>query len=294
MNIPKGHLSPSAVNAWERCEQQFKIFHAEGAKSPPDFALHAKIETHKVVLEHDLKQKINSGKNLGDSELSEIYRGAMESSVPLAKEDPNLEGTAEENIEAEVAYFDKIIPATREWRQRTKPLKVEERLEGDIGGIPVVGYLDLVADEFICDRVVDLKRQGASPPEGSAAKSRQLITYSILENLHDVALSAIVENKAPKMVLDEGVVTPGEVARVTMQYQATAFQIDNAMTKDIWLPVNHGDKAKAWVCTAKFCGAWRIGSRDWLTGRLIECPFGEKSQVVVSLSPGARNGNDKA
>ena len=87
MNLPKGHLSPSGINAWERCEQQFRIFHVEGAKSPPDFALHAKIKTHEVVLERDLKQKIASGKNLADSELSEIYRGEMESSAPLAKED---------------------------------------------------------------------------------------------------------------------------------------------------------------------------------------------------------------
>ena len=280
-HLPRGHLSPSQLTAYELCEMRYKTFNAEGHKAPPDFALHAKIKTHEVILEKDLAQKIESGKNLANSDLSEIYRAEMEQAIPLAKEDPNLEGEAVNVIGEEIAYFDKIIAATQDWRHKTSPIGIEKEVNGLVGDVPVSGRIDLIADEPICNRIVDLKRQGSAAVAGSAGKNRQLVTYSILEGLTDVALAVVVENKTPVMKPSEGEVSVNEQRRVTAQYRSTAEHISLSMEKDIWKPVDHGDPRKAWVCSAKFCGAWRSDARDWVTGVSIACPYGERSQVTV-------------
>jgi PD-(D/E)XK nuclease superfamily len=282
MNLgPKGHLSPTGLNAWERCQIQFRIFRIEGFKSPPDFALTKKIKTHEVVLERDLGQKIKSGVNLADSELSEMYRAGMEESAQILRDDPNLTTPVEKAIEEEVPYFDKILKATRPWREQVTPLAVEKPIQGEIGGVPVSMRMDLVADEGILERVRDLKRQGRGPMKGSAIKNRQLVSYAAAGGYFDVALDVVVENKTPTMTLDEGQITPGEVERVKLQYQAAADQIDNALRKDIWAPVDHGDQRKAWVCSADFCGAWRLDAKDWVTGKNIACPYGQRAQESV-------------
>jgi len=68
---------------------------------------------------------------------------------------------------------------------------------------------------------------------------------------------------------------------VQAQYQGIAGEITDAIEKDRWVPVDTTDQRKAWVCTAQYCGAWRIGSKDWKTGRDIGCPYGERAQAKV-------------
>lgn len=277
--LPRAHLSPSQLTAWEMCECRYKIFNVEQNKAAPDFFLTAKIATHKVLLEGDLAQKIESGKNLGNTDLSEMYRAEMEQALPLAKEDPNLEDEPVNVIASEVAYFDKVIAATEKWRHATNPIGVEKSVNGMVGDVPVEGRIDLIADEPICNRIRDLKRQGSKP--GPAGKVRQLVTYSIIEGLTDVAIDAVVENKNPAMVSSEGEVTVSEQARVIAQYRSVAEQISLAMEKDVWKPVDHGDPRKDWICSARWCGAWKADARDWSSGRLISCPFGERSTTTV-------------
>ena len=278
------HYSPSTLNMWERCQIQVAIFKIGGAKSPPDFALEKKKLTHEVYLEDDMGYKVKSGHNRANSELSEIYRSKIESKVlPLAREDPNLEMPADKAVEDEAKYFDSILTETEAFRKQTVPLEVEKSMQFSIGGVPVSCRLDLVTDETICNRVEDLKRQGQAPPEGSAARNRQLVTYALGTGISDVGLVAVVENKKPKLVRERGQVSQGEIARVTRQYQVAAEQITHAMETGMFMPVEHGDKQKAWICSARYCGAWRNGAKDWLTGRDISCPYGERSSVSIAV-----------
>lgn len=285
--LPRGHLSPSQLSAWDLCHLRYAIFNTDlmvtgGARAKPDFSLEVKKLNHKVLLEDDLAQKITSGSNVANSQLSEIYRAGMEGEVlAVAREDENLEMPAQKAIEEEIKYFDTILTATQDFRQETKPLEVEKPLSGEIGGVPVEARLDLVADETICSRVEDLKRQGQAPVAGSAPKNRQLVTYAALTGIPDVGLVAVVENKKPVVKREQGQVTPQEIKRVEFQYQAAAFEIENAVKAGVFAPVDHGDARRAWVCTARFCGAWKIGSRDIKTGTDISCPWGERSEVRV-------------
>jgi len=291
----KSHLSPSAVNAWERCGVAYRIFRVEGAVAPPDAVLAVKQLNHRVILEDDLAYKQLTSHNRANSELSELYRAGMETNVPLFREDPNLEMPVQKFVEETSSYFDQILTATEPFRRETVPLEVEQEVNFSFGGVPVVSRLDLVsqnvgwADSGFTPvqegkRIEDLKVQGQSPSEGSAVKNRGLVTYSAGKGIPDVGLAAVVENKKPVLKLDRGTVSPGEVERVKTQFQAAAFEIENAIRADVWKPVDHGDKARAWICSARFCGAWKIGSKDVKTGRDISCLFGERSGTSVSLS----------
>ncbi len=285
MQLPKGHLSPSQLGQWERCQQQWAIFTLGGAKAPPDFALEAKKLTHEILLEEDLNFKILSGSNRANSELLEIHRAKMESTVlPLAREDPNLEGPADKAVQGETAYFEKIVDATEDFRRGTQPVEVEQTLEFTLGGVPISCRVDLISKQQTGNMVEDLKRLGQAPPVGSAAKSRQLVTYSSATGLKDVGFAAVVENKTPKLVLERGEVSSGEVARVAQQYRVGANQMLSAMQTGDFMPVDHGEKMKAWICSGRYCSAWRIGARAWNTGQLIECKWGERSSVAVAVS----------
>jgi hypothetical protein len=277
----RDHLSPSAVGAWDRCQMQYRIFRVEGAVSPTDAMLTVKQTNHKVILEDDMGYRILTGHNRANSELSEIYRADVEKAVPIFREDPNLETPVEKFVETEISYFDQILTATEPFRRETVPLEVEHQVDFTFGGIPIVSRLDLISNSENGKRIEDLKRQGQSPSEGSAAKSRQLVTYSAGLGIPEVGLVAVVENKKPVVKLERGTVTPGEVERVKAQYQAAAFQIENALASGVFAPVDHGDRARAWICSAKFCGAWKIGSKDVKTGRSIACPYGQRSEVRV-------------
>ena len=188
---------------------------------------------------------------------------------------------AQKAVEDESKYFDSILAETEAFRREIKPLEVEKSMNFEIGGVPISCRLDLLSDETICHRVEDLKRQGSAPPAGSAAVNRQLVTYAVGTGVHDVGLACIVENKKPKVVREQGQVSAGEIARVTRQYQVAARQITHAMETGDFMPVDHGDRARAWICSAKFCGAWKIGAKDWITGKDITCPFGQKATVTA-------------
>lgn len=285
MTLPKGHLSPSQLGQFQRCEVQWSIFTLGGAKAPPDFALESKKLTHEILLEDDLAYKQLTGSNRANSELLELHRAKMESAIlPLAKEDPNLEGTPEKAVTSEVEYFGKIVDATNDYRRAAVPVEVEATREFTIGGVPIECRIDLVREPFALEtkgarRIEDLKRLGQAPAAGSAGKSRQLVTYAIAENLREVGFAAVVENKTPKLVLEQGTVSDGEIARVTRQYQIAMRQMEQAMRTGDFMPVDHGEKQKAWVCSARYCAAWKIGARAWNTGQLIECKWGERSEV---------------
>lgn len=279
--LPYGNLSPSQLNAWERCQVQYRIFTVEGAKAPPDCALEVKSQTHETLLEGDLAAKIKDGKNLPDSQLQEMFLAGLEQRVPMMKEDPNREEDPQKIVEQESAYFGKIITFTGPWRREVKPQAVEHSVEGLIGDVPVKGRIDLIADEGVNYRIEDLKRQGRAPSKGSAQNSRQLASYAILTNIADVGLRAIVENVTPKMADDLGQISQGLAERTAVQYQGIAGEITDATEKDRWVPVDTTDQRKSWVCTAQYCGAWRIGSKDFRTGRDIACPYGERAQKKV-------------
>lgn len=283
--LPTGHLSPSQLDAFTRCGKQYEFTRVLGYRRRPDFFLEVHRQTHETILEFDMRYKAEHGKNRGDSELSEHYRGKLEEQLPLLKEAHDLEGkTAEKAIEEEVSYFDKIIPATRPFRSSTVPARtvegvarIEERLEFSMGSVPVVAYLDLVADRTVFDQVLDLKRRGKSPRSGLAGKSRQLATYAQGTGLPDVGLRTIVENVRPTVHEDDGEITPGEIQRVTSQYEDAATRI----SQGLFAPVDHGNPMLSWICDQKWCGFWASNATDWLTGKPAGCPYGEKSRVMV-------------
>lgn len=281
--LPKGHLSHSQVSQFERCGCQYEIFTIGGARTPPDFVLETKLATHRIILEDDLAEKITTGHNKSNVELSESYRAGFEKKAGELKEDPNLEGPLQKAIEVECAYFDKLLGVSEPWRKSVKPLSVEESFKVDIGGIPVEGRIDLIMDEEIWDRIVDLKRVGKQPSK-TPERSRQLVTYAMAKDINSVGIAALVENVRPMFTPVVGEVTDGLKERVTRQYQAAAEQISLAAEKGIFAPVDVGDQQKAWVCTAQYCGSWRIGSKDWITGRDISCRYGERSTAQVGSS----------
>jgi len=283
MHLPKGHLSPSQVDAYHRCGEQYRIFTVEGNRRRPDFGLIYHSATHEALLEHDLAYKVQTGHNRANIEIQEFYRATMEGKLGEIREDPNLDKPAEKAVEEEVAYFDKITKATEQWRKDTKPLEVEKSLSFNVGTVPVEVRLDLIEDETICSRVSDLKRKGAKP--GDPAKSLQLATYSIGTGISDVGYRTVVENKSPTLERADGLIGPGMIARTVEQYEKTADMI----SKGIFMPVIT-TKATEWICSKKFCAAFAKDAKDWMTGRDIACPYGERA--VVSIAVGG-NGHGK-
>lgn len=279
--LPWGHLSPSQLNMWERCQVQYRIFQVDGAKAPPDCGLEVKIQTHDTILRGDLEQKIKSGENLPNSHLQEHFIAGLETRVDAMKADPNRSEPIEKIVQTEATYFGKIASMSQPWRKATRPRAIEREILFTIGDVPVKCRLDLLVDEGVNDRVQDLKRSGRKLPKGSAQGSRQLATYAIGMQSADVGLVNIVENVLPVVEIQDAQISQGLAERTKAQYEGIAEQITFATEKDRFVPVDTTDQRKAWCCTAQYCGAWRIGSKDWKTGRDISCEYGERAVSKV-------------
>lgn len=261
--LPKGHLSATQVGDLRLCGLRYKIFTAEGHVSPPDFALEVKRKTHESLLDFDLQHKVDTGKNREPEEVVEYFDRSLRS----AAEEIEEKGDAGK----ETDYFQKIVNETRPFQEAVNPVSIEKEFNIDVGGVPVTGRIDIVNT----DNVLDYKRRAQAYPKGYAAKSLQMVTYAVAERKYDVGTMTIVETARPRLEPDLGHVQEGDISRVVETYQKTAEMV----SAGIFLPVDKGNKHTAWVCSAKYCGAWRRDAKDWKTGADISCPYGERSEV---------------
>lgn len=159
-------------------------------------------------------------------------------------EDPSQLARAGEGLVGK--YLDEVAPAI-------EPASVELHVEGDIGGVRVQGFIDVLD---VHGQIIDIKTAKASPSRIEPMNRFQIATYRQLASAASGKgrLDTLVKTKAPKIVLQSFDVTEGDL-RATRTIYAGASQ---AMRSELHMP-----NRLSMFCSRRHCAYWRNCEREW-------------------------------
>jgi hypothetical protein len=143
-------------------------------------------------------------------------------------------------------YLDEVAPTI-------EPAAVELHVEGEIGGVRVQGFIDVLD---VDGRIIDIKTAKASPSGIDPMHRFQVATYKQLAPAASGKgrLDTLVKTKTPKIVLQDFDVTEEDM-RATHMIYAKASQ---AMRSEHYMP-----NRMSMFCSRRNCAHWRICEREW-------------------------------
>lgn len=152
-------------------------------------------------------------------------------------------------IAKRAAYY--IPHYLRYYAPQITPVEVEKEVQGTIGGIKVVGHIDLIRkDEDGNLVIVDYKTGKQAKSEGTLDSDLQMGAYAILTGIHQVEYISFVKTKEPKIDRIRLTRTPHSLRRVVGSVQSISEMIDKGIFP-------YADPT-SWKCTSIQCQVWDL------------------------------------
>lgn len=173
------HRSPSQLEMFSKCGQQYVFRYIEKKIIPPGMAMMRGRSVHSAA-ESNNRQKIETHEDLPVSEIRDIAAAAFDAGLAggyVLNEDEVSQGqanaigqTKDRTVEAAAIYGQVVAP-------EYQPVLVEEKFRVVLPGThDLLGIIDLADDK---NRVVDLKTSGKKKTQDEADHSIQLTSYDI-------------------------------------------------------------------------------------------------------------------
>lgn len=252
----KPHVSPSQLDMFFRCGEQYRRRYVLGEKIPPGVSLIKGRAVHKAA-QVNYEQKMETGHDLPLSILTEAAAADIELTVAedglALTEDEEKIGAKKVLGETKDASVRLAGLFLRDVAPRVQPILVEEfvRIELPNHSHDLLGRLD-VADQQ--DVIRDLKTGARKKTQADADGSDQLTFYSIAfrqrtgRQAKGVALDVLVDTKTPNAQF----LTSERTAKDEGVYLAKLNSFLVSLKSGVFLPAAPG----AWNCSAKWCGYW--------------------------------------
>lgn len=159
-------------------------------------------------------------------------------------EDPAELGACGEALVSK--YMDQAAPLI-------EPAAVEMRVEGEIGGIRVQGWIDLLD---VNGRITDLKTAARKPSAIEPDYKFQIATYAQLTPgaSGEARLDTLVKTKTPALVTQDFTVTEQGIPATTKLYPLA----QQPMKSDHFMP-----NRLSLTCSRRNCSYWRHCEREW-------------------------------
>ena len=143
-------------------------------------------------------------------------------------------------------YMDYLAPAI-------EPAAVEVRVDGEIGGVKVRGWIDLMD---VQGRVIDIKTARARPSSIEPMHKFQVATYSHLlpGASGEGRIDTLVKTKNPQVISQSFQITTEEMRAAEVLYPAAQA----AMRKQHFMP-----NRLSMMCSRRNCSYWRHCEREW-------------------------------
>jgi hypothetical protein len=249
----KPFLSPSQLDMYCKCPEQYRRRYIEHEKIPPGIAM-VKGKSFHAGAEHNMRQKIESGVDLTAAEIvdvavdsfeAEAAGGLMFSWEEIARGAGIVIGEAKDSLVSLAGMH-----ATHQ-APDYQPVLVEATIEIELPGPRnLLGVVDLADDK---DRVTDFKTSGRSKNQADADTSLQLTIYA-------AAFHAVIGRPPSEVRLDTLVELKKETKRqvlATSREEADMVALANrinavskAIDAGIFTPAVPG----SWWCSARWCG----------------------------------------
>lgn len=242
---PPERMSVSQLNMYHRCKRQYGYRYVCGYKSPPNWAMTAGGAVDETLNAHFV-QKIKDGKGITGSTLLDLFEHTLR--VKVEREEPSGEDeyddTLKDGVKALPVYMAKADPYI-------EPVAVQKEVTPIIGGVPFLGFVDLVAKaDGGSVAIWDNKFVSKKQPDNAAQNSLQLRTYDIALNdpIHKVGLIHLIRTKEPRVEMSTHFVTQGERSDL-MRMAKYAYKLISMGAFPMVAPDN-------WNCSPRQCGYW--------------------------------------
>lgn len=256
-------LSPSKINAFERCQLQYKFRYLDGQRKPPGVAAAIGTATHKSV-EMNLRAKMETGELLPKEAIQQAARDALENTwaggVQLDPDEPADKGeAADQAVALATLHHEEIAPSIQ-------PIALERPFGVDAcDGVTLTGHIDVQE----ADAITDNKTIGKTPSCIKGDHLNQIKLYAIGALANDGKLPAavrvdyLVKTKTPKAVRLSEPMTREVAQNALNRLKLQARVIKRATETGDFLPA----PADGWACSEKWCGYWN------------DCPFGKAART---------------
>ena len=240
-------LSPSQVRCFMDC--QMRWWFKYGLKVPdPVTANMALGRAVHSALGENFAQKVDTREDLPTDGIVALFREAWanESEQTEFRDEENPRELAATGEALVTKFMDQVAPTI-------DPVGVELKVEGEIAGIQVRGWIDLLDVE---GRVIDIKTAMARPSAVEPMHKFQVATYAHLlpGASGEGRIDTLVKTKTPQIISQSFHMTDEELRVPRTLYPAA----QEAMRKQRYMP-----NRLSMMCSRRNCSYWRHCEREW-------------------------------
>lgn len=245
-DVPKFHLSPSQINMFLDCSAKYMFRYVFGIRTPIRSYFVRGRAIHKGV-EHNFKQKIITGRDLGLPEVQEATSAEFDSLLAEAAwgENENPGEIKDSTIKLVSLYHNEVSPSIQ-------PIAVEQFFTLDFEEYALKGVIDLIDG---AGNIRDTKSKSRTPSQREVDESLQLTAYAMayrkltgkIEN--SVMLDNLIDLKnGPKYALLQSQRNELDIRR----FKNIADSVYSAIKSGVFCP-----NPNSMMCSEKNCDFWK-------------------------------------
>jgi hypothetical protein len=240
-------LSPSQVRCFMDCQTRWWFKYGLQYPDPPTGSLSLGRAVH-ASLGQNFVQKVETHADLPTAGVLALFREAwaMEREQTEFHDDESPKELAATGEALIAKYMDEVAPVI-------EPAAVELRVEGEIAGVKVQGWIDLLDVE---GRIVDVKTARARPTSIEPMHRFQATTYcQLMPGASGKGrIDTLVKTKRPQVVSQSFEVTPDDRRAIQTLYPLA----QEAMRAQLYMP-----NRLAMTCSRRSCSYWRQCECEW-------------------------------
>jgi len=240
-------LSPSQLRCFMDCQVRwwFKYDLRYPDPATGKFALGKAVH---AALAHNFEQKTESYEDLPIAGVIALFREAWamerEQTEFRDDEDPAELAACGENLLAK--YLDEVAPTI-------EPAAVELHVEGEIAGVRIQGWVDLLD---VNGRILDIKTSARKPSSIAPEHRFQIATYAQLTRgtNGEARIDTLVKTKTPGLVTQSFTITDQDILATRTLYP---------LAQTVMRSGQHMPNRLSMNCSRRNCSFWRDCEREW-------------------------------
>lgn len=240
-------LSPSQVRCFMDCQIRWWYKYGLKVLDVPTGNMALGRAVHSALCEN-FAQKVDTREDLPTLGVVALFRDAWvnERDQTEFRDEENPQELAAKGEALVTRYMDHVAPTV-------DPAVVELKVDGEIGGVKVRGWIDLLDAE---GRVIDIKTAKARPSSIEPMHKFQVATYSHLipGASGEGRIDTLVKTKTPQVISQNFQITTEEIRAAQTLYPAAI----EAMRQQRYMP-----NRLSMMCSRRNCSYWRHCEREW-------------------------------
>jgi len=240
-------LSPSQVRCFMDCQSRWWFKYALKVPDAATGNMALGKAVHSAIGEN-FAQKVETREDLPTPGVVALFREAWvnERDQTEFRDEENPQELAAIGESLVAKYMDHMAPAI-------EPAAVEVYVEGEISGVRVRGWIDLLDVE---GRVIDIKTAKARPSSIEPMHKFQVATYALLlpGAAGEGRVDTLVKTKTPQLISQSFKITAEELRVPQTLYPAA----QDAIRRQRYMP-----NRLSMMCSRRNCSYWRHCEREW-------------------------------